>query len=184
MTGQEGIPYGAGVQPGSVEEQIHKAVSYALNHKEMEERKAKEAQAMAHVYRKYQDFDRHLNEMSDKYDDFDEVVRHPDTPFTEAMRNYAARTMSKSGPGSAGEVLYKLAKNPDELRRISSLHPDDQAEELHKLSIALSSGGSTKASQPRPLGQIKSNPVTNSHVVTEKTPVGSIRQRMKSGQWK
>jgi hypothetical protein len=56
---------------------------------------------------------------------------------------------------------------------------------MAKLSHALISGGEQKASQPnRPLGQIKSNPVTNSHVVTDKTPVGSIRQRMKSGNWK
>jgi hypothetical protein len=177
-------PYGA--QPGNVDEQIHKAVSFALQHREMEERKAKEAQYQAHVYRKHQDFERHLENMADKYDDFHDVVMAPDASFTPTMKEYAARTMTKSGPGSAGEVLYKLGKNPQELRRIANLHPDDQAEELHKLSIALSRGGEGKSSEsPRPLGNIKSNPVSNSNAtVTDKTPVSSIRQRMKSGNWR
>ena len=37
------------------DEQIHRAVSYALQHRDMEERKAKEAQQMQHVHRSYQD---------------------------------------------------------------------------------------------------------------------------------
>lgn len=170
---------------GNIDEHIHKAVSYALQHKENEERKAREAQSMAHVHRKYQEFEKHLDNMGDVYDDFHDVVMAPDAKFTHTMRDYAARTMAKHGPGSAGEVLYKLGKNPQELERIANLHPDDQAEELHKLSLALMKGGENKSSQSsRPLGQIKSNPVTNSANVTDKTPIGSIRQRMKSGSWK
>lgn len=173
-------------QPAGVEDHIHKAVSYALQQRDMEERKAKEAQYMAHVQRKHQEFEKHLDKMGDKYDDFHDVVMAPDANYTPAMRDYAARTMSKSGPGSAGEVLYKLGKNPDELKRIANLHPDDQAEELHKLSIALARGGEDKSSsQVKPLGNIKSNPVSSSHTaVTEKTPIGNIRDRMKSGSWK
>lgn len=171
-------------QGGSVEEHIHKAVSYALQHKEMEERKAHDAQNQAHVHRQYQEFQKHLDNMGDKYDDFHDVVFGRDTPYTPSMRDYAL-TLPRSGSGSAGEVLYKLGKNSDELHRIAKLHPLDQASEMAKLSHALISGGEQKSSQPnRQLGQIKSNPVTNSHVVTDKTPVGSIRQRMKSGTWK
>lgn len=169
----------------NIDEHIHKAVSIALQHKENEERKAHEAQNAQHVIRKYQDFQRHLDNMSDKYEDFHDVVMASDAPYTSAMRDYAARTMSKHGPGSAGEVLYKLGKNPEELKRIASLHPDDQAEELHKLSLALSNGGEKySASSKSPLGNIKSNPVVNSAAVTDKTPIKSIRERMKSGTWK
>jgi hypothetical protein len=174
-------PY-AGQQP--VDETIHKAVSYALQQKEMEERRAHEAQNAAHIQRKYQDFQRHLDQMGDKYDDFHDVVMERDAPYTAAMRDYAT-TLPRSGAGSAGEVLYQLGKNPEELNRIAKLHPHDQASEMARLSHALISGGEQKSSQAnRPLGQIKSNPVNNSHVVTDKTPVGSIRQRMRAGTFK
>jgi len=171
-------------QGGGIEDHIHKAVSYALNHRDMEERKAHEAQSQAHVQRQYQEFQKHLDNVGDKYDDFHDVVFGRDTPYTTSMRDYAV-TLPRSGSGSSGEVLYKLGKNPEELHRISKLHPLDQASEMARLSHALISGGEQKASaQTRPLGQIKSNPVSNSHAVTDKTPVGSIRQRMKSGSWK
>lgn len=176
-------PYNSS-QGGNIEDHIHKAVNIALQHKEMEERKAHEAQLAAHVHRKYQDFQKHLDAMSDKYEDFHDIVMAPDASYTNTMRDYAARTMAKKGPGSAGEVLYKLGKNPEELQRIAKLHPDDQAEELHKLSLALSSGGEVKNSfSNNHLGNIKSNPVVNTHAVTEKTSVGELRKRMKAG-WK
>lgn len=175
--------YSAAMQPGSVEEQIHKAVSFALNHKDMEERKAKEAQAAQHIQKQYKELHKHLDNMGDKYDDFHDVVLGDDAQFTPAMRDYAL-TMPKTGPGSVGEVLYKLGKNPEELERISKLHPLDQASEMARLSHALMLGSESKGDKPRTLGQIKTNPVTNSHIVTDKTPVGDIRQRMKSGKWK
>lgn len=177
-------PYAAQGQPGGVDEQIHKAVSFALNHREMEERKAKDAQNAAHVNKQYGQLQKHLDSMGDKYDDFHDVVLGDDAKFTPAMRDYSM-TLPKAGKGSAGEVLYQLGKNPDELERIGKLHPLDQAAEMMKLSHALISGGEQKGSQsPRPLGQIKTNPVHNSNAVTDKTPIGNIRQRMKSGNWK
>jgi hypothetical protein len=177
-------PYGQGQPPMHVDEQIHRAVSYALQHKEMEEGKAKQAQQAAHVGKQYQELQKHLDKTSDKYDDFDDVVRGQDAPFTTHMRD-AALLLPKQGNGSAGETLYKLGKNPDELDRISKLHPLDQAAEMVKLSHALNNGGDSKSSQPpRILGQVKSIPVTNSHSITDKTPIGNIRERMKSGNWK
>lgn len=176
-------PYQA-PQGSGIDDSIHRAVSYALQHKEMEERKAHEAQNAAHVQRQYQDFQKHLDNVGDKYDDFHDVVFGRDSVYTPSMRDYAV-TLPRSGAGSAAEVLYKLGKNPEELRRIATLHPLDQASEMARLSHALISGGEQKNSQPnRPLGQIKSNPVTNSRAVNEKTPVGSIRQLMRSGNWK
>jgi len=166
------------------DEQIHRAVSYALQHRDMEERKAKEAQQMQHVHRKYQDLSSHLDHMADKYDDFDDLVRGHDAPFTTQLRD-AALVLPKSGPGSAGEVLYKLGKNKEDLERISKLHPLDQVSEMVKLSHALISGGGNQGGNTthRPLGNIKNNPVSNSGGVTEKTSVGELRKRMRSG-WK
>lgn len=165
-----------------VDEQIHKAVSYALRHKEMQERKAREDEQRAHVHRQYGELHKHLDTIADKYDDFDEVVRGQDAPFTDHMRD-ASLLLPRSGAGSAGEVLYKLGKNPEELKRISKLHPLDQASELVKLSHALINGGASKGASGsvNPLGNIKNNPVTNSRTVTEKTPVSDLRKRMKAG---
>jgi hypothetical protein len=165
---------------GGIEEQIHKAVSYALGHKEREESKAREAKNAAHVHKQYHELHKHLDKVADEIDDFDEVVRGEDAPFSAHMRD-AALFLPKSGPGSAGKVLYHLGKNPDQLHRISNLHPLDQAAEMVKLSHALISGGEQKGSQPRPLGQIKSNPVVNTHAVNDKTPVSELRKRMKAG---
>ena len=169
-------------QGGGMDDAIHKAVSYALQQRELEERKAKNMESQQHIAKQYQELNRHLDSTSDKYDDFDDVVRG-DVPFTAHMRD-AALMLPKKGPGSAGEVLYKLGKNPEELSRIAKLHPVDQAAELVALSHALISGGEQKQSQSRPLGQIKSNPVVNSAGVTEKTPVSDIRDRMKKGSFK
>ena len=96
----------------------------------------------------------------------------------------AALMLPKKGAGSAGEVLYKLGKNPEELSRISKLHPHEQAQELVAISHALISGGENKGSSQRPLGQIKNNPVTNSAGVTEKTSPAQIRALMKAGKFK
>lgn len=164
---------------------IHKAVQIALQHKDNEARKQRDAEGRAHVDKEYAELHKHLDSMGDKYDDFHDVV-YGDTPYTEAMRDYAL-TLPRSGKGSAGEVLYHLGKpeNRETLDKIRSLHPLKQASELAKLSHALVSGGESKGSQSRPqMGNIKTNPVSNSHAVTDKTPIGSIRERMKSGNWK
>lgn len=173
-----------GGQPQGVDEQIHKAVSYALQHKEMEQAKAKQQAQQDHVNKQYQELHKHLDNMGDKYDDFDETVRGQDVPITSHMRD-AALFLPNEGAGSAGEVLYKLGKNRPELERIANLHPLEQARELNKLSRSLELGGNKLMSKepPRNLGNIKSNPVVNSAAVTDKTPVSDLRKRMKAN-WK
>lgn len=186
--GQAENPYDMPSDDGTgVDEQIRKAVGYALRHKELEERRANEVRKAqenaAYIKKQHDDLHKHLNDMSDKYDDFDDIVKGPQTPYSQDMVT-AAMFLPRNGAGSAGEVLYKLGKNPDELKRIAALHPLDQATELVKLSHALISGadGKKDAQQAaRPLGQIKSNPVTNSLGITDKTPVSDLRKRMKTG---
>lgn len=182
MNGMQSGQMGEG-SGDQVQDAIHKAVSFALQQKDMEERRAKESEAQRHIANQYVELNRHLDSVSDKYDDFDDVVRG-DIPFTAHMRD-AALMLPKKGPGSAGEVLYQLGRNPENLSRIAKLHPVDQAAELVALSHALTAGGDKTQSTPtRPLGQIKSNPVVNSAGVTEKTPVSDIRNRMKKGTFK
>jgi len=169
---------------GGGDETIQKAVSYALQQRDMQERKAREAQQQSVLANEYQQLQQHLDKTSDKYDDFDDVVRSNSAPFTPTIRD-TSLLLPKDGPGSAGEVLYKLGKNPEELHRISQLYPHQQAAEVIKLSQALSSGSAnSNAQSPRPLGTVKANPVVNSVGVTEKTPPSQIRALMKAGKFK
>lgn len=180
MQSQQG-PYPAG-NSGGIDDAIHKAVGFALQHKEMEERRIKEAAHAQQLASEYQGLQSHLDKMSDKYEDFDDIVRG-NAPFTETMRD-AAVMLPKKGPGSAGEVLYQIGKNPEELSRIASLPKHKQAQEMIALSHALISGGEKPNTQSQPLGKIKSNPVVNSAGVSEKTPISDIRARMKEGKFK
>ena len=160
---------------------IQKAVSYALAAQEAEKRKAIEREQALLVQKKYQALNDNLDKGADKYEDFDEVVRAQDAPFTHAMRDAALFL------DNAPDVLYKLGKNKDELKRISSLHPLDQAREMVKLSHALLAGNERPQNgnnSSRPIGQIKSNPVSNHNAINERTPPSEIRRRMKAGQFK
>lgn len=152
--------------------------------KALEQRQQEEAQAAAnkaHISKQYQDMHSDLEKAGDKYEDFEDVVLSPDVPFTNAMRD--ATLMLPSG--SRADVLYKLGKNREELQRIGKLHPLDQAQEVVKLYLAMMSNNDGKAAEAptmRPMGSIKTNPVT-SHAITEKTSVSDLRKRMKAG-WK
>ncbi len=174
---------GQGGNLGNVDEAIQRAVSFALQHRELEERKAREAKNQADIAQEYENLQRHLDTTSDKYDDFDDVVRGNNAPFTPTIRD-AALLLPKNGSGSAGEVLYKLGKNPEELARISQLPSHKQAAEVIRLSHALISGGESRNANSRPLGSIKSNPVVNSAGVNEKTTPSQIRALMKEGKFK
>lgn len=165
----------------SEEEKIHKAVRYALGAKEHEERQAKDAERQAHVHKQYQRLNDEFDRAAEKYDDFDDVVRHEDVPFTPHVRDALLLVENPA------DVAYKLGKNKSELERISKLHPLEQAREVNKLSFALRHGNGGKASgstKSNPMGSIKQNPASSSSAVTDKTPPSVIRARMKAGTWK
>jgi hypothetical protein len=170
------------IQPGSAEDQIHKAVSMALRAKEDQERKAREAQQLAHVHRQYQVMQDHLDQAGDKYSDFDQVVRASDAPFTETMRD-AAMILHKTGIVDPADLFYKLGKDKEALRKLSELHPLDQTSEVMKLGFAMANGSDKSASSPHPIGQIKTNPISSPDSVTDNTSVSELRRRMKAG-WK
>lgn len=179
-------PYHSPGQPnppaGSDEDRIQKAVRYALEAKDAEARKAKEAERMAHVHKQYQRLQDEFDRASDKYDDFDDVVRGHDVPFSPAIRD---ALLFIDNPA---DVAYKLGKNRSELERISQLHPLEQAREVNKLAFALMGGNSGNKNSAvsrgaNPLNPTKPNPA-NSTAITDKTPASVIRARMKSGTWK
>lgn len=178
-------PYPSPGQPNppgmSEEDKIQKAVRYALGMKDHEERQAKEAEHATHVHKQYQRLNSEFDKASDKYDDFDDVVRGDDVPFTHHVRDALLLVENPA------EVAYRLGKNKSELERISKLHPLDQAREVTKLSYSLmgNHGNKPTANQKTsPMGSIRQNPAHSSTAVTDKTPPSVIRARMKAGTWK
>ncbi len=179
-------PYPSSGQPNppamSEEEKIQKAVRFALGAKEHEERQAQEAQRQAHVHKQYQRLNDEFDRASEKYEDFDDVVRGDDIPFTPHVRDALLLVENPA------EVAYRLGKNKSELERISRLHPLDQAREVNKLSFSLMGGNNGKPSssptKANPLGTVRANPAHSSNAVTDKTPPSVIRARMKAGTWK
>lgn len=179
-------PYNSPGQPSSPsmseEEKIQKAVRFALGAKEHEEKQAKNAEQQAHVHKQYQRLNDEFDKASDKYHDFDDVVRGDDIPFTPHVRDALLLVENPA------EVAYKLGKNKSELERISKLHPLDQAREVNKLSFSLMGGNSGKPtntnSKANPLGNVRENPAHSSTAITDKTPPSVIRARMKAGTWK
>jgi len=178
-------PYSSPGQPSappmSEEERIQKAVRFALGAKEHEERQAKDAERQMHVHKQYQRLNDEFDRASEKYDDFDDVVRGDDIPFTPHVRDALLLVENPA------EVAYKLGKNKSELERISKLHPLDQAREVNKLSFSLMGGQNGKTPSPakaNPLGSVRANPAHSSNAVTGKTPPSEIRRRMKAGTWK
>jgi hypothetical protein len=167
--------------PGMNEEQrIQQAVRMAFGMKEQEERKAKEAEQMQHIHKQYQRLNSEFDKASDTYDDFDDVVRGDDAPFTHHVRDALLLV------DNPAEVAYKLGKNRSELERIAKLHPLEQAREVNKLSFALMGNGNkaqTSSQKANPMGQVRANPAS-SQAITDRTPASVIRARMKAGTWK
>jgi len=178
-------PYPSPGQPNpaamSEEEKIQKAVRFALGAKEHEEKQAKMAERQAHVHKQYQRLNDEFDRASEKYEDFDDIVRDGDAPFTDHVRDALLLVENPA------EVAYRLGKNRAELERISQLHPLDQARQVNKLSFSLMGGNNGKTSAPtksNPLGTVRANPAHSSTAVTDKTPPSVIRARMKAGTWK
>lgn len=173
-----GQPSAAGMNE---EEKIEHAVRRALGYQEEQRRQAEEGQKAAHVHKQYQRLNDEFDKANDKYEDFDDVVRGSDAPFTPHVRDALLLVENPA------EVAYKLGRNRSELERISKLHPLDQAREVNKLSFSLMGGNSGKSgssSKTTPLGNVRANPAGASHAVTDKTPASEIRRRMKAGDWK
>ena len=179
-------PYPSPGQPNppsmTEEDRIHHAVRLALGAKDHQEKQVKMAESQAHVNKQYQRLHDAFDKASDKYDDFDDVVRESDAPFSDHVRD--ALLLVKN----PAEVAYRLGKNRSELERISRLHPIDQAQEVIDLSHALRTGNGQKHSsspnKSNPLGAVRANPAGSSRAVTDKTPASEIRARMKAGTWK
>ncbi len=163
------------------DERIQHAVRMALGMKDHEEKQAKEAEHHTHVHKQYQRLNNEFDKASEKYDDFDDVVRGDDMPFSPHVRDALLLVENPA------EVAYKLGKNRAELERISKLHPLEQAREVNKLSFSLMGGKDGKPSnsnKPNPMGTIRANPTSHTGAITDKTPASVIRARMKAGTFR
>lgn len=168
-------------QPMTEQEKIQQAVRMALGYQDDQKRQAEEAEQKAHIHKQYQRLHDEFDKASDKYEDFDDVVRGDDVPFTPHVRDALLLV------DNPAEVAYRLGKNRSELTRISKLHPIDQAREVNKLSYSLMGGTGGKpssSSKTTPLGAVRANPAGASQAITDKTPASVIRARMKAGDWK
>ena len=165
-------------QGGELDHKLYSLVQKVMNQEKEQQRKQQQEQMAQHVYKKQSELINSLDKHSDKYDDFDEVVRDKNSPYTESMT--AVAMLLHDIPGvDVPEVLYRLGKDKNKLHEISKLHPLDQGKEVLKLAIAMMNNGggkSPKASEP--LGNIKNNPVTSSNVNSQ-TSVSDLRRRMK-----
>lgn len=129
---------------GLSEDQISEMI---LNGMEKAEKTKKEKATQAEQERYYNEhltnFAKKLEDASTKYDDFDIAVNQNEN-FTPAIVN---ATMSMP---NGTEVLYKLGKNSKELRRISSLPPHEQQNEVIKLGYTLHAVGSLDGNDEEP----------------------------------
>lgn len=169
-------PYtGNEIKPGSVQEEVYKALQSALLANKQQEAKQKELEKLAVVKQSYNRLQEEMENASEVYEDFDDIVRDDNAPFTPAMRDTAALL---SNPV---DVLYKLGKNRNELNRIASLHPIQQAQEMIRLSFDLMGQKKNTSSAPKPITPLKNNPAISSTArITEKSSVSEIRKYLKS----
>lgn len=160
-------------------ENIRKAVSLALKMEREKEQKSQDLEKMQHVHKQYRTLEDKLDQGSNKYEDFDDVVKSEDAPYTDAMRDASLLIPNPD------DTLYHLGKDRDKLQKISKLHPLEQAREIVRLSMALMAGNGKKDvdNQANPLPAMKNSP-NNSRNVNENTPISEIRERMKSGKKK
>jgi len=187
MQSAQGSQQGSGLAPNgqlpppqTEEERIARAVSLVLQKQEEQKQLLQQQQNQQYLQSKYQDLNRRFDMGSDKYDDFDDVVRSPtNTKFTASMRDIAL------GLPNPEEVLYHIGKNPDVLDKISNLRPLDQMKEMISLSHSLISGGNK--SQPKAadtIGDIRATPRTSSAGITESTPISDIKARIRNQGFK
>lgn len=105
-----------------------------------------------------------VKEARERYTDFD-IALSPDLPIPQGSVTDALVLDSEYGP----DVLYSLAKNPDELKRITALNPIKQARELviHELLNGLLE---KLSSDPRFEGKIVKSSIPPAKPVTKAPP--------------
>jgi hypothetical protein len=149
-----------------VEALAEKKAQDLLNQRESHQRKVE----VESVYREREEA------AFDKYEDFEAVAYNPRLPISEAMAE--AIQSSDVGP----DVAYYLGSNPKEAARIAQLSPIQQAREIGKIEVKLTTTPPTKktSSAPAPI-----TPVTAKHTgapVVDTTDPRSVKN-MSTSDW-
>lgn len=155
------IPKG---EPGSVKSEVVEALKSFDEAAKAERVRLSQAKAHEETRREWEktfnDFQSQLDQASDTYEDFQDVVMANDVPITPSMRDNA---MFLPNPA---DVLYHMAKDRTELNRIAQLSPASQAKEMVKLSADLMVKGRSNAvsvsKAPAPASNVKPSPVGSS----------------------
>lgn len=174
--------YGNEQSPQDIQKYVTEAVQATLRAKQEEEQRKVQQQQQDMMRKQYDGLHEHLDDVADSYEDFDEVVRSKDAPYTASMRD-AALLLPRSGKGSAAEVFYKLGKNREELGRLAKLTAFEQVQEMLKLSRALEMGERvSKEASYKPIDSLKGSPNTEKRL-SEDSSMDSFKERARKG-WK
>lgn len=125
----------------------------------------------------FERFSEKEEEARDKYPDFDQVVRNPRIPISDAM----AATIYRSDIGP--EIAYFLGSNPEEARRIAKIgDPFIQAKEIGKIEAKLVDNPPAKkvSSAPPPIRPISSK--STATPITDTTNPKSV-DSMSTSEW-
>ncbi|MFW9929524.1 MAG: hypothetical protein ACFFD1_09045, partial [Candidatus Thorarchaeota archaeon] len=128
------------------EEPIEKKIEKILHKRDVEKN-------LQYSNEKTKEFVSEIEEKSDDYEDFDEVVRDEKLPLNQ----YIIGTIEALPIDNRVEFLYNFAKNKKEVNRIAKLHPKDQINEVLKKAFRLSSNASKISNAPEPAKNIVGN---------------------------
>lgn len=143
----------------------------SLIRSELQQIAAEEAQKryQQEAHERVMSFQQQVEKGSDKFADFEDVVRDPSLPVTEFM----AQTAMTSPRGA--ELLYQLGKHQrDELRRIASLPPHQQVREMILAEAKLDAPKKVSSSAPAPMGTPATTPLAAGG---KKTPSQIAREK-------
>lgn len=169
---------GLAPEPGSIREAVLETMVAVEAQKQQAQKQNYQRQQQLQLKQQYDALAQNLDEASDTYEDFDEVVRADHVPITDAMRDTALLLPN------AADVLYSICKDPKELNRIINLPPIQQGREMVKMSTQLAKRQVVQSSKaPAPMRTLKGNPAQaskSSSQINEKTSIADIMKACQS----
>ena len=127
----------------------HTAKRVVKEHHAQEAEARKQESAREANARRKQSWESHVEKVSEKHDDGDDVIEH--FVANVNLHAYALDAIIESELG--GEIAYYLGKHDEEAERISKLTPPRQALEIGKLEVKLSTPKKPSAA-PAPIDPV------------------------------
>lgn len=172
---------GEPLDESSVEGQVFKALNKVALVNQQKEAKQKAYLEQQRVMQMEAELYEKLDEASEKYPDFDEVVRADDVPITPVMKSFAHML-----PNPA-ETFYAIAKDKTELMKLAKSPPEEQVRKMVEVSARILSKtqNGARKTPAKTITPLRNNPAARpaSSVISDKSSVSDIRARIKNG-WK